>query len=117
MGSVGCLCLHPGPRLAVRRVQTARRIDHAGTGIHRRRRSVGLRSDRRRRIYPCVLQSSRREGREAMTMIRTVAWVLLAVPLAAQTADRLDAKNASLKQTMFKGRSAIQLVAAPTAGN
>ena len=52
-----------------------------------------------------------------MTMIRTAAWVLLAVPLAAQTADRLDAKNASLKQTTFKGRSAIQLVAAPTAGN
>ena len=43
--------------------------------------------------------------------------VLLAVPLAAQSADRLEAKNVLLAKTTFKGRSAIQLIAAPDAGN
>jgi len=42
---------------------------------------------------------------------------LLVVPLAAQTADRLTGKNVSIAQTTFKGRSAIQLIAAPDAPN
>jgi hypothetical protein len=43
--------------------------------------------------------------------------VLLAVPLAAQRADRLDGKNVSIAQTIFKGRSAVRLIAAPDAAN
>ncbi len=42
---------------------------------------------------------------------------LLATPLAAQTADQLLGKNVSISQTNFKGRSAIQIVTAPTADN
>jgi hypothetical protein len=42
---------------------------------------------------------------------------LLAVPLAAQTADRLEGKNVSIAQTTYKDRSAIQLIAAPDAQN
>src|ERR1700738_4075281 len=42
---------------------------------------------------------------------------LLAVPLAAQSADRLVGKNASIAQTNYKGRSAIQVIAKPEAAN
>ena len=42
---------------------------------------------------------------------------LLAVSLAAQSADRLVAKNASIAQTNFKGRSAVQVNATPGAAN
>jgi hypothetical protein len=41
----------------------------------------------------------------------------LALSLAAQTTDRLVAKNASIAQTNFKGRSAVQVIAAPDAAN
>jgi hypothetical protein len=53
----------------------------------------------------------------AMAVPRASLLVLLAVPLAAQSADRLDGKNVSITQTNFKGRSAIQVVAAPEAQN
>ena len=43
--------------------------------------------------------------------------LLLVVPLAAQSADRLTASNVAIAQTTFKGRSATQLVAAPNAPN
>jgi hypothetical protein len=43
--------------------------------------------------------------------------VLLAAPLAAQTLDRLDGKNVTMAATTFKGRSAIQVIAAPVAPN
>jgi hypothetical protein len=43
--------------------------------------------------------------------------VLVAVPLAAQSVDRLTAKNVSVVQMNYKGRSAIQLIAAPDASN
>src|SRR5262245_36773909 len=43
--------------------------------------------------------------------------VFLAVPLAAQTPDRLEAKNATIAQTTFKGRSAVQVNATPDAAN
>src|ERR1051326_3906167 len=43
--------------------------------------------------------------------------LLLAVPLAAQTADKLTAKNVAIKQMTFKGRSATQVVAAVDAPN
>jgi len=52
-----------------------------------------------------------------MTMVRTFRWALLAVPLAAQSTDRLAGKNVSIAQTNFKGRSAIQVIAAPGAAN
>ena len=42
---------------------------------------------------------------------------LLAVPLAGQTVDRLTGKNVSIRQTSFKGRSAIQVNATPGAAN
>jgi hypothetical protein len=42
---------------------------------------------------------------------------LLAFPLLAQTADRLVGKNVSLAQTNFKGRNAVQVIAAPGATN
>jgi len=41
----------------------------------------------------------------------------LAAPLAAQRVDRLEGKNVSVKQTTFKGRGAVQLIAAPDADN
>ena len=43
--------------------------------------------------------------------------VLLAAPLAAQTADRLEGKNVSIAQTNYKGRTAMQIIAAPDAPN
>jgi hypothetical protein len=43
--------------------------------------------------------------------------LLLAVPLAAQSADRLAGKNVSIAQTTYKGRSAIQVVATPGSAN
>jgi len=42
---------------------------------------------------------------------------LLAVPLAAQSVDRLVSKNAAIAQTNHRGRSAIQVVATPGAAN
>jgi hypothetical protein len=53
----------------------------------------------------------------AKTMTRTSLSVLLAVPLAAQSVDRLEGKNVSITQTNYKNRSAIQLIATPEAQN
>ena len=50
-------------------------------------------------------------------MIRTALLMLFTASLSAQSADRLDAKNASIAQVTFKGRSAIQLIAKPDADN
>jgi hypothetical protein len=50
-------------------------------------------------------------------MTRASLLALLAVPLAAQSVDRLVAKNVSIAQTNYKGRSAIQVVATPGAAN
>jgi hypothetical protein len=52
-----------------------------------------------------------------MTVARAPLFVLLAAPLAAQSADRLIAKNVSIAQTSYKGRSAIQVIAKPDAAN
>jgi hypothetical protein len=51
------------------------------------------------------------------TMARAFLLTLLAVPLAAQTTDRLVAKNVSIAQTNYKGRSAVQVIATPGAAN
>ena len=53
----------------------------------------------------------------AVTMARALLFALLAVPLAAQSADRLVGKNVSIAQTNYKGRSAIQVIAKPDAAN
>jgi hypothetical protein len=53
----------------------------------------------------------------AMTVTRASLSVLLAVPLAAQSSDRLTPTNASMAQTTYKGRSAIQLIATPDSPN
>jgi hypothetical protein len=50
-------------------------------------------------------------------MARAVLSVLLAVPLAAQSVDRLERRSVSIAQTNYKGRSAIQVIAAPEAPN
>ena len=42
---------------------------------------------------------------------------LLAGPLAAQSVDRLVAKNVSIAQINFKGRSAIQVIGRPEVAN
>jgi hypothetical protein len=51
------------------------------------------------------------------TVAATAVLLLLGVPLTAQTADRLVGKNVSVAPTNYKGRSAVQLIAAPTAAN
>src|SRR5947207_2502092 len=50
-------------------------------------------------------------------MIRVVLPALLSISLAAQSADRLEPKNVSIAQVNFKGRSAVQLIAARDAAN
>jgi hypothetical protein len=53
----------------------------------------------------------------AMSATLTALLVLLAVPLAAQDANRLEGKNVSIAATSYKGRSAVRVVAAPDAPN
>lgn len=55
--------------------------------------------------------------RSAMTVICASLSVLLAAPVAAQSVDRLEGKNVSIAQADYKGRSAIQLIAASDALN
>lgn len=55
--------------------------------------------------------------RSAMAVICVPLSVLLAAPLAAQGVDRLEGKNVSIAQTNYKGRSAIQVIAAADALN
>jgi hypothetical protein len=52
-----------------------------------------------------------------MTLARVPLCALLAAPLAAQSADRLVAKNVSISQTNYDSRSAIQVIAKPDAAN
>src|SRR5262245_52483069 len=53
-----------------------------------------------------------------MNVARAFLWtLLLAASLAAQNANQLAGKNVSIAQTNYKGRSAIQLIAAPNAAN
>lgn len=53
----------------------------------------------------------------ALTLIRAFTVAFLAIPLAAQSADRLAGKNVSIAQTKYKGRSAVQVIASPGAAN
>jgi hypothetical protein len=50
-------------------------------------------------------------------MTRALLSLMVALPLAAQSVDRLAAKNVSIAQTEFKGRHAIQVIAKPDASN
>ncbi|HTA66620.1 MAG TPA: hypothetical protein VK776_00015 [Bryobacteraceae bacterium] len=50
-------------------------------------------------------------------MVCAALLAFLAVPLAAQSTDRLVGKNVSIKQTNYKARSAIQVVANAGAAN
>ena len=52
-----------------------------------------------------------------MSVTHVALSVLLAVPLAGQSADRLEGRNVSIAETNFKGRNAIQVLAAPDAPN
>jgi 3-keto-disaccharide hydrolase len=52
-----------------------------------------------------------------MSVARASLVGLVAIPLAAQTADRLVTKNVSIAQTNYKSRSAIQVLAVPAAAN
>jgi hypothetical protein len=52
-----------------------------------------------------------------MIVTRLSLFALLAVPLAAQSADRLEGKSVSMAQTNYKGRSAVQVIASPGAAN
>jgi hypothetical protein len=53
----------------------------------------------------------------ARSVIHAALLVLLAAPVAAQSANQVDGKNVSIAQTTFKGRSAVQVVAASDALN
>lgn len=52
-----------------------------------------------------------------MTVRRLLLAALAALPLAAQSADRLVGTHVVIAQTNFKGRSAIQIVTKPDAPN
>ena len=52
-----------------------------------------------------------------LTMTRAAVLALVAIPLAAQSADRLIAKNVSIAPVDYKGRSAIRVIATPGAAN
>ena len=52
-----------------------------------------------------------------MTLARGFLVALLVVPLTAQTPDRLVAKNVSIAQTNYQGRSAIQVITKADAAN
>ena len=52
-----------------------------------------------------------------MMLTRLSLVICLAVPLAAQSPDRLAGKNVSIAQITYKGRSAVQVVAARDAEN
>jgi hypothetical protein len=53
----------------------------------------------------------------AISVIRASLLALLTMPLAAQSADGVVAKNVSIAQTNYKGRRAIQVLAAPGAAD
>src|SRR3954471_24129541 len=55
--------------------------------------------------------------RSTIGVIRASLLALLTMPLAAQSADGLVAKNVSIAQTNYKGRRATQVLAAPGAAD
>ena len=55
--------------------------------------------------------------RSAVTATLASAPLLLTIPLAAQSVDRLEGKNVTIAQVTYKGRSAIRVNATPEAQN
>ena len=55
--------------------------------------------------------------RSAIATIGVPLSMAVAAPVAAQSVERLEGKGVSIAQTTFKGRSAIQVIAAPDAPN
>lgn len=53
----------------------------------------------------------------AISLTLAALSVLFAVSLSAQSSNRLEGKNVSIAETNFKGRSAVQVIAAPQAAN
>lgn len=53
----------------------------------------------------------------SMSVTLVALSALLAVPVAAQSVDRLEGKNVKIAATSFKGRSAVQVIAAADAPN
>ncbi len=51
------------------------------------------------------------------TVVRGCLFVLLSLPLVAQSVDRLVGKNVSIAQTNYQGRSAVQVIAKRDAAN
>ena len=51
------------------------------------------------------------------TGIHASLWVLLSIPLAPQSIDRLAGKNVSIAQTNYRGRSAVRVIATTGAIN
>jgi len=52
-----------------------------------------------------------------LMLMRAFVLACFALPLAAQTVDRLAGKNVSIAQTNYKGRRAVQIIATPGAAN
>ena len=52
-----------------------------------------------------------------MILARVFLLTAFAIPLAAQSIDHLAGKNVSIKQTDYKGRAAVQVIANPEAAN
>ena len=55
--------------------------------------------------------------RSTRTVTCATLLAIISLPVTAQTVDRLTAKNVSITQTNYKGRSAVQVIAAPMAAN
>jgi hypothetical protein len=53
----------------------------------------------------------------SVTLTSVPLWLILTVPLGAQSVDRLSGKSVSIAQKDFKGRSAVQVIAANGAAN
>jgi len=51
------------------------------------------------------------------TLATSTLMLVLAGPMAAQSVDRLTGQNVAIAQASFRGRSAVQLIAAPDAAN
>jgi hypothetical protein len=55
--------------------------------------------------------------RSVVTVTQVSLWLLVAVPLAAQSVDRLSGQNVSIAQKDYKGRGAVQVIAKNGAAN
>ncbi len=76
-----------------------------------------IRSTKGWRSFAIAHMSTRFSSVVVMTLARTTLFVLLALPLAAQSVDRLAGKNVSIAQTNYKGQNAIQVIAKAEAAN